>query len=162
MITLVFSSVVGESGPLAERWKWSRPNANVYTLLIQGLAAVLRVSDALRVIRYICEIGVSPGEEVPFGKIVKCPSCRIAVGVAQPQQGIQIVSCAKCRYQYELVSGDIVSIESEEIRISSCRTQHGHYRMGKGVKIRETDEAKHSCCCSLYCGADPFWSGSHS
>ncbi|KAG5014563.1 hypothetical protein JHK82_020246 [Glycine max] len=108
---------VGESGPLAERWKWSRPNANVYTLLIQGLAAVLRVSDALRVIRYICEIGVSPGEEVPFGKIVKCPSCRIAVGVAQPQQGIQIVSCAKCRYQYELVSGDIVSIESEEIRL---------------------------------------------
>lgn len=66
MITLVFSSVVGESGPLAERWKWSRPNANVYTLLIQGLAAVLRVSDALRVIRYICEIGVSPGEEVRF------------------------------------------------------------------------------------------------
>ncbi|KAL3021601.1 hypothetical protein AAZX31_05G202500 [Glycine max] len=24
---------------------------------------------------------------IPFGKIVKCPSCRIAVGVAQPQQG---------------------------------------------------------------------------
>ncbi|RZC13674.1 hypothetical protein D0Y65_012992, partial [Glycine soja] len=54
---------------------------------LQGLAAVLRVSDALRVIRYICEVGVSPGEEIPFGKIVKCPSCRIAVGVAQPQQG---------------------------------------------------------------------------
>ncbi|KAL3021597.1 hypothetical protein AAZX31_05G202500 [Glycine max] len=48
---------------------------------------MLRVSDALRVIRYICEVGVSPGEEIPFGKIVKCPSCRIAVGVAQPQQG---------------------------------------------------------------------------
>ncbi|THG07478.1 hypothetical protein TEA_010385 [Camellia sinensis var. sinensis] len=27
----------------------------------------------------------------------------------------QIVSCSKCRYQYELVSGDIVSIETEEI-----------------------------------------------
>ncbi|XP_014509461.1 uncharacterized protein LOC106768702 [Vigna radiata var. radiata] len=106
---------VDESGPLAARWKWSRPNANVYALLIQGLAAVLRVSDALRVIKYICEVGVSPGEEVRFGKVVKCPSCRIAVGVAQPQQGIQIVSCSKCRYQYELVSGDIVSIESEEI-----------------------------------------------
>ncbi|KAH1049254.1 hypothetical protein AAZX31_08G022800 [Glycine max] len=116
---------VGESGPLAERWKWSRPNANVYTLLIQGLAAVLRVSDALRVIRYICEIGVSPGEEVPFGKIVKCPSCRIAVGVAQPQQGIQIVSCAKCRYQYELVSGDIVSIESEEISMDITAWERG-------------------------------------
>ncbi|KAG4391601.1 hypothetical protein GLYMA_05G217051v4 [Glycine max] len=74
----------------------------------------------------------------------------------------RIVSCAKCRCQYELVLGDIVSIESEEIRITSCRTQHGHHRMGKGVKIREIDEAKHSCCCSLYCGADPFWSDSHS
>ncbi|KAL9330020.1 hypothetical protein ACSQ67_005023 [Phaseolus vulgaris] len=110
---------VDESGSLAARWKWSRPNANVYALLIQGLAAVLRVSDALRVIKYICEVGVSPGEEVRFGKIVKCPSCQIAVGVAQPQQGIQIVSCSKCRYQYELVSGDIVSIESEEIRLVS-------------------------------------------
>lgn len=153
---------VGESGPLVERWKWSRPNARVYTLLIQGLAASLRVSDALSVVKYICEVGVSPSEEVPFGKIVRCPTCRIAVAVAQPQQGIQIVSCAKCRYQYELVSGNIVNIQSEEIRISSCRTQHGHYSMEKGVKIPETDEAKHSICCSLYCGADAFWYGSYS
>ncbi|XP_028084490.1 uncharacterized protein LOC114285622 isoform X2 [Camellia sinensis] len=53
--------------------------------------------------------------QVPFGKIVRCPTCMIAVTVAQPQHGIQIVSCSKCRYQYELVSGDIVSIETEEI-----------------------------------------------
>ncbi|QCD85129.1 hypothetical protein DEO72_LG2g5488 [Vigna unguiculata] len=116
---------VDDSGPLAARWKWSRPNANVYALLIQGLAAVLRVSDALRVIKYICEVGVSPGEEVRFGKVVKCPSCRIAVGVAQPQQGIQIVSCSKCRYQYELVSGDIVSIESEEISMDISAWERG-------------------------------------
>ncbi|MCI07728.1 pentatricopeptide repeat-containing protein, partial [Trifolium medium] len=76
----------GESGPLVERWKWSRPNARVYTLLVQGLAASLRVSDALSVVKYICEVGVSPSEEVPFGKIVRCPSCQIAVAVAQPQQ----------------------------------------------------------------------------
>ncbi|CAI8619590.1 unnamed protein product [Vicia faba] len=78
---------VDENGPLVERWKWSRPNARVYTMLIQGLAASLRVSDALSVVKYICEVGVSPSEEVPFGKIVRCPSCRIAVAVAQPQQG---------------------------------------------------------------------------
>jgi hypothetical protein len=24
--------------------------------------------------------------------------------------------------------------------------------MGKGVKVPETDEARHSFCCSLYCG----------
>ncbi|XP_061361039.1 uncharacterized protein LOC133304967 isoform X2 [Gastrolobium bilobum] len=116
---------VGENGPLAERWKWSRPNAHVYTLLIQGLAASLRVSDALKVIKYICEVGVSPGEEVRFGKVVRCPSCRIAIAVAQPQQGIQIVSCAKCRYQYELVSGDIVSIQSEEISMDITAWERG-------------------------------------
>ncbi|XP_039684680.1 uncharacterized protein [Medicago truncatula] len=116
---------VGESGPLVERWKWSRPNARVYTLLIQGLAASLRVSDALSVVKYICEVGVSPSEEVPFGKIVRCPTCRIAVAVAQPQQGIQIVSCAKCRYQYELVSGNIVNIQSEEISMDITAWKKG-------------------------------------
>ncbi|KAK7251429.1 hypothetical protein RIF29_34619 [Crotalaria pallida] len=116
---------VGENGPLVEGWKWSRPNAAVYTLLIQGLAASLRVSDALRVIKYICEVGVSPGEEVRFGKVVRCPSCRIAVAVAQPQQGIQIASCGKCRYQYELVSGDIVSIQSEEISMDITAWERG-------------------------------------
>lgn len=29
--------------------------------------------------------------QVPFGKVVRCPSCAIAVGVAQPQQGIQVL-----------------------------------------------------------------------
>ncbi|MFS8029843.1 putative tetratricopeptide-like helical domain superfamily [Helianthus anomalus] len=100
---------------VGDRWRWSRPDVNTYTLLVRGLAASLRVSDALKIIANVCRVGVSPGEEVPFGKIVKCPSCMIAVAVAQPQNGIQIVSCSKCRYQYELVSGNITSIESEEI-----------------------------------------------
>lgn len=30
---------------------------------------------------------------------------------------LQIVCCAKCRYKYELVSGNIVSVDSEEIRL---------------------------------------------
>ncbi|KAJ7952152.1 Pentatricopeptide repeat (PPR) superfamily protein [Quillaja saponaria] len=120
-----FDQAVSETGPFFERWKWSRPDAHVYTLLIQGLAASLRVSDAIRVIEYICQVGVSPGEEVPFGKIVKCPSCRIAVAVAQPQHGVQIVSCAKCRYQYELVSGNIITIESEEISMDIAAWERG-------------------------------------
>ncbi|XP_071702044.1 uncharacterized protein [Rutidosis leptorrhynchoides] len=103
------------SGDDGDRLRWSRPDVNTYTLLVRGLAALLRVSDALRIIDNVCRVGVSPGEEVPFGKIVRCPSCMIAVAVAQPQNGIQIVSCYKCRYQYELVSGSIISIESEEI-----------------------------------------------
>ncbi|XP_038991195.1 uncharacterized protein LOC120114306 [Hibiscus syriacus] len=102
-------------GPLVERWKWSRPDVGIYSTLVQGLAALLRISDAFRIIDDICRVGVSPSEEVPFGKVVRCPICSIAVGVAQPQLGIQIVCCAKCRYKYELVSGNIVSVDSEEI-----------------------------------------------
>ncbi|KAG6391451.1 hypothetical protein SASPL_149205 [Salvia splendens] len=110
-----FGSGWGENATSVERWKWSRPDVHTYTLLVKGLAALLRVSDALRVVDCVCRVGVSPGEEVPFGKVVRCPSCMIAISVAQPQQGIQVVSCSKCRYQYELVSGNILSIESEEI-----------------------------------------------
>lgn len=55
---------VTETGAFVERWKWSRPDVRVYTSLIQGLAASLRVSDALRMINNICQVGVSPGEEV--------------------------------------------------------------------------------------------------
>ncbi|XP_017226878.1 uncharacterized protein LOC108202831 isoform X1 [Daucus carota subsp. sativus] len=113
-----FDQGVGDKGLSVERWRWSRPDVKIYTLLICGLAASLRVSDALRVIANVCRVGVSPGEEVPFGKIVRCPSCMLAVAVAQPQDGIQAVSCSKCRYQYELVSGDIIRIESEEISMN--------------------------------------------
>lgn len=120
-----FDQVLRENGGVVKNWKWSRPDLRIYTTLVLGLAASLRVSDALKIVSDICRVGASPGEEVPFGKVVRCPTCLIAVAVAQPQQGIQVVSCAKCRYQYELISGDVINIESEEIRISSCRTQRG-------------------------------------
>lgn len=152
---------VNDNVSSVERWKWARPDVHVYTLLIQGLAASLRVSDALRIIEIICRVGVSPAEEVPFGKVVQCPSCMVAVAVAQPQHGIQIVSCAKCRYQYELISGNIVNIESEEIRISSYRTQHGYSSMGKSTPVLECNEAKTPCCCALHCGTNSFWSSTN-
>lgn len=85
-----FDQGTTENGSFAEIWKWSRPDVHVYTSLIRGLAASLRVSDALRIIEDICQMGVSPAEEVPFGKVVRCPSCMIAVAVAQPQHGIQV------------------------------------------------------------------------
>lgn len=47
-----------------ERWKWSRPDVDTYTLLVKGLAASLRVSDALRMVDSVCRVGVSPSEEV--------------------------------------------------------------------------------------------------
>ncbi|KAK8658260.1 hypothetical protein V6N13_036469 [Hibiscus sabdariffa] len=157
-----FDTGVSENGPLVDRWKWSRPDVGIYTTLVQGLEESLRVSDALRLIDDICRVGVSPSEEVPFGKVVRCPICSIAAGVAQPQLGIQIVCCSKCRYKYELVSGNIVSVDSEEIRNSSCRTQHGDSSMEKGAKISADIEGKSSCCCSLYSGTNPFWYGPYT
>ncbi|XP_074317585.1 uncharacterized protein LOC141653657 isoform X2 [Silene latifolia] len=115
MRSSAFDQGVQENGSFVGRWRWARPELSVYTTLVIGLAASLRVSDALKIVDDICRVGLSSVEEVPFGKIVRCPSCLIAVAVAQPQQGIQIASCAKCRYQYELISGDIVNIASEEI-----------------------------------------------
>ncbi|XP_039046672.1 uncharacterized protein LOC120186911 [Hibiscus syriacus] len=104
-----FDTSVSETEALVVRWKWSRPDVGIYTTLVQGLAALVRVSDALRIIDDVCRVGVSPSEE--------------------------IVCCAKCRYKYELVSGNIVSVDSEEIKNSSCRTQHGDSSMEKGAKI---------------------------
>ncbi|KVH95308.1 hypothetical protein Ccrd_002608 [Cynara cardunculus var. scolymus] len=82
-----FNAVGVGDKDVGDRWRWSRPDVNTYTLLVRGLAASLRVSDALRIIANVCRVGVSPGEEVPFGKIVRCPSCMIAAAVAQPQNG---------------------------------------------------------------------------
>ncbi|CAO2163672.1 unnamed protein product [Urochloa humidicola] len=104
------SGFVGVGG-----WRWARPDVRTYALLVQRLAAALRVSDAIRIIDYVSRAGVSSTEEVPFGIIVRCPTCMVAVAVAQPQDGTQVVSCSECRYQYELFSGDIMSIESEEV-----------------------------------------------
>ncbi|XP_072968051.1 uncharacterized protein [Typha angustifolia] len=95
--------------------KWSRPDVCTYALLVHGLAASLHVSGAISIIDYVARVGVSSREELPFGMIVRCPKCMIAIAVAQPQDGTQVASCSKCRYQYELVSGDIVNIDSEEV-----------------------------------------------
>ncbi|KAL5718753.1 hypothetical protein ACHQM5_011623 [Ranunculus cassubicifolius] len=125
MQTTSFYEGASERGSLAERWKWARPDVHIYSLLIRGLAASLRVSDAIRIVFDVCQIGVYSGEEVSFGKVVRCPSCMIAVAVAQPQHGIQIASCSKCRYQYELFSGNIITIESEQISMDTPAWERG-------------------------------------
>lgn len=48
------------------RWSWARPDARTYALLVQRLAAALRVSDAIRIVDYVSRAGVSSAEEVRF------------------------------------------------------------------------------------------------
>jgi len=47
-------------------WGWARPDIRTYALLVQGLAASLHVSDAIRIIDYVSCAGVSSTEEVTF------------------------------------------------------------------------------------------------
>ncbi|KAM0854737.1 hypothetical protein ACQ4PT_050233 [Festuca glaucescens] len=100
-------------------WSWARPDVRTYALLVQRLAAALRVSDAIRIVGYVSRSGASSAEEVRFGITVCCPTCMVAIAVAQPQHGTQVVSCSKCRYQYELLSGDITNIESEQVSMDT-------------------------------------------
>jgi hypothetical protein len=51
----------------AGAWRWARPDVRTYALLVQRLAAALRVSDALRIIDYVSRAGISSAEEVSFG-----------------------------------------------------------------------------------------------
>jgi len=38
----------------------------------------------------VSNIGIRRGLQVPFGKVVSCPTCRTALAVVQPQQGVQV------------------------------------------------------------------------
>ncbi|CAN6465729.1 unnamed protein product [Victoria cruziana] len=104
-----------EMGSSVQRWRWPRPDVRIYACIVQGLAACMRISDAIQIISDLSRVGILSGEEVPFGKVVRCPSCMIAIAVVQPQHGTQVAACSKCCYQYELFSGDIVSINSEAV-----------------------------------------------
>ncbi|KAG0489046.1 hypothetical protein HPP92_007657 [Vanilla planifolia] len=96
-----------------QKWRWARPDVQTYALLVRGLSASLRVSEAIRIIELVSGAEVDSGNEVPFGVIVRCPICMLAVAVAQPQHGFQVASCSKCRYQYQIISGRTQSIDSE-------------------------------------------------
>ncbi|KAL3700489.1 hypothetical protein R1sor_018511 [Riccia sorocarpa] len=99
----------------SQEWTWPQADVSTHVALVRGLAASLRVSDAIATVGDVRRRGIPPGDEVPFGKVVSCPICKTSLAVVQPQHGVQLVPCASCRYQYELMSGVIVSSESESI-----------------------------------------------
>lgn len=55
-----------EGKVVTDTWRWPRPDIHTYALLVQGLATSLRVNDAIRIIGYVCGMGISSGEEVQF------------------------------------------------------------------------------------------------
>lgn len=55
---------VSENNSSVKGWTWARPDVRTYALMVRGLAASLRVSDAIKMIAYVSRAGVSAGEEV--------------------------------------------------------------------------------------------------
>ncbi|CAI5943762.1 unnamed protein product [Closterium sp. NIES-65] len=95
---------------------WPAVGVRLYAAMVRGLAALLRVADAVALVGEVQRRGVPEGDrEVSFGVTVDCPTCRKAFSVVQPQQGRQVVGCAGCKYEYELVSGDLISCDSESL-----------------------------------------------
>lgn len=46
------------------QWGWPQPDVTTYAVLAQGLAASLRVSDAIRIVGDVRRRGVPQGDEV--------------------------------------------------------------------------------------------------
>lgn len=61
--------------------------------------------------------------QVPFGKVVRCPSCTIAVAVAQPQHGIQVIDRKDSIMIWFSLYGGMPSIE-ELVENNSTHATH--------------------------------------
>lgn len=55
---------VTEGGASNQSWRWALPNVNTYATLVRGLAASLRVSDAIEIVESVRRHGVPAGDEV--------------------------------------------------------------------------------------------------
>lgn len=58
-----------EKGSYVAGWSWAQPNVNTYATLVRGLAASLRVADALEVVADVRRRGVPAGDEVLLSSI---------------------------------------------------------------------------------------------
>eukprot|EP00899_Mesostigma_viride_P023798 jgi/Mesvir1/4602/Mv15827-RA.2 len=120
------SSSSSPSSPLQPAvWRWPVPDLPLHEALVQGLAANCRVSDAIAVVNSLRRRGAMGGAEVHFGRVIACPNpaCGKPLAVVQPQQGIQKAPCSCCQYEYELVSGKVVSSTSEAINVDETLLQ---------------------------------------
>jgi len=112
----VFNAVNGEVP--CGRFTFNCSNVSgLCSTLVLALAAGLRISDAFRVLDSVKRGGVPSGEEVPFGKIVNCPCGKIALTVVQPQEGMKVVPCSGCRYEFGVLSGQVTEVRSENLRV---------------------------------------------
>ncbi|EIE21316.1 hypothetical protein COCSUDRAFT_56538 [Coccomyxa subellipsoidea C-169] len=95
---------------------WPHASLETVSAVVRGLARALRLRDAFGAIEDVRRRGVPLGDEVPFGRVVNSP---LAPGtpltVVQPHEGCKVVACASTRYEYEVFTGDVVSVTSEAL-----------------------------------------------
>ena len=48
--------------------------------------------------------------------IVDCPCGQVALTVVQPHEGMKVVPCSGCRYEYGVLSGEVTEVKSEALR----------------------------------------------
>ncbi|KAK1322539.1 hypothetical protein QJS10_CPA03g00874 [Acorus calamus] len=101
---------------------WARPDVQTYALLVRRLAASLRVSEAMRMINFIAYKNITANIDA---LAYYYTNCFWRQSFYEGRWIFQVASCSKCRYQYELVSGDIVSILSEEISMDISAWEKG-------------------------------------
>ncbi|GAX72803.1 hypothetical protein CEUSTIGMA_g258.t1 [Chlamydomonas eustigma] len=93
------------------------PSTNKSTsTLVLGLCQQIAITEASRTISDIRVQGILRHEDISFGKVITSP---LAPGrtltVAQPQEGFKLVADAYSKYEYEIFTGRVVSINSEAI-----------------------------------------------
>lgn len=59
-------------------WGWPQPDVRTYAVLARGLAASLRVSDAIRIVGDVRRRGVPQGDEVMDQYLQICWICYLA------------------------------------------------------------------------------------
>ncbi|BDA44546.1 hypothetical protein COCOBI_06-0220 [Coccomyxa sp. Obi] len=95
---------------------WPHASLDTVSAVVRGLARALRLKDAFGAIEDVRRRGVPLGDEVPFGHVVNSPMAPgTPLTVVQPHEGCKVVACASTRYEYEVFTGDVVSVESEAL-----------------------------------------------
>ncbi|CAG9465420.1 unnamed protein product [Pedinophyceae sp. YPF-701] len=97
-------------------WRW--PSAGVPTVaaLVLALTRSLQLKQAVEVVKSL-RLRSAPGTNaVPFGKVVRSPlSPTKPLAVVQDTEGFSLHADSYSRYEYELFTGDVVSVSSEAL-----------------------------------------------
>jgi len=100
--------------------KWDLDEASTRSFLLLLLVRCLHIDNAVSLLQNSFKINLAGVGQVDFGAVVSCPYCMLgdrsqSLAVVKPHLGSETVSCASCRYDFDLFSGTVARSESESI-----------------------------------------------